>query len=117
MDQHLNAARGHNVELGFNNTRTLFIFGNLAAIAIDALADLNDGSKLALSVFVVIINIACLLAFDTELKIFSNLSKDTGDENSAYAAGGKETSWGAFRVFCVLICVVAAVTQWMAING
>ena len=117
MDQHLNAARAHNVELGFNNTRTLFTFGNLAAIAIDALADLSDGSKLALSVAVVILNISCVLSFDTELKIFAALSKDTGDENSAYANGGKQTPWGAFRVFCLVICVVAAVTQWMAING
>ena len=117
MDQHLNAARAHNVELGFNNTRTLFTFGNLAAIAIDALADLSDGSKLALSVAVVILNLSCVLSFDTELKIFASLSKDTGDENSAYANGGKTTPWGAFRVFCVVICVVAAVTQWMAINA
>jgi hypothetical protein len=117
MDQHLNAARGHNVELGFNNTRTLFMFGNLGAIAIDALADLSDGSKLALSVFVVILNVACLLSFDTELKIFAALGKDAGDENSAYVNGGKQTPWGAFRVFCLVICVVAAVTQWMAINS
>jgi hypothetical protein len=117
MDQNLNAARGHNVELGFNTTRMLFIFGNLAAIAIDALADLSDGSKLALSAFVVILNIACVLSFDTELKIFASLTKDAGDENSAYAKGGKQTPWGAFRVFCLVICVVAAITQWMAING
>jgi len=117
MDQQLNAARGHNVELGFNNTRTLFTFGNLAAIAIDALADLSDGSKLALSVAVVILNISCVLSFDAELKIFAALSKDSGDENTAYARNGRETPWGVFRVFCLVICVVAAVTQWMAING
>ena len=84
---------------------------------IDALADLSDGSKLALSVAVVILNISCVLSFDTELKIFAALSKDTGDENSAYANGGKQTPWGAFRVFCLVICVAAALTQWMAING
>ena len=58
-----------------------------------------------------------VLSFDTELKIFAALSKDTGDENSAYANGGKQTPWGAFRVFCLVICVAAALTQWMAING
>ena len=61
MDQNANAARGHQVELGFNTTRMTFVFGNIAALAIDALADLSDGSKLALSVFVVILNIACVL--------------------------------------------------------
>ena len=117
MDQNIGIGRLKVVELGFNTTRMLFTFGNLAAIAIDALADLSDGSKLALSVAVVILNLSCVLSFDTELKIFASLSKDTGDENSAYANGGRTTPWGAFRVFCLVICVVAAVTQWMAINS
>jgi len=57
MDQNIGIGRLKVVELGFNTTRMLFTFGNLAAIAIDALADLSDGSKLALSVAVVILNI------------------------------------------------------------
>jgi len=89
MDQNLNAARGHNFKLGLNTTRMLFTFGNLTAISIDALADLSDGLKLALSVAVVILNFSCVLSFDTELKIFASLSNDTGDENSASANGGK----------------------------
>ena len=117
MDHHVNAQRTHNNELGFNTTRMTFLFGNAAALAINAFADLDSASKLALSAFVVILNIASLLSFDAELKIYAALTKDTGDENSAYAKNGKETPWGAFRVFCVLICVVAAVTQWMAINA
>ena len=117
MDQNVGIGRLHVVELGFNTTRMLFTFGNLAAIAIDALADLSDGSKLALSVAVVILNISCVLSFDAELKIYAALSKDTGDENTAYAKNGKETPWGVFRIFCLLICVVAAVTQVMAINA
>ena len=117
MDHHLNAQRVHNNELGFNTTRMTFLFGNAAALAINAFADLDSASKLALSAFVVILNIASLLSFDAELKIYAALTKDTGDENSAYAKNGKETPWGAFRVFCMLICVVAAVTQWMAINA
>ena len=117
MDLNVISARGHQVELGFNTTRMLFTFGNLGAIAIDALADLSDGSKLALSVFVVILNIASVLSFDAELKIFAALSKDTGDENSAYAKNSRETPWGVFRVFCLVICIAAALTQWMAING
>ena len=117
MDQNQSIGRLHVVELGFNNTRTLFTFGNLAAIAIDALADLSDGSKLALSVAVVILNISCVLSFDAELKIYAALSKDAGDENSAYAKNSRETPWGVFRVFCLVICIAAAVTQWLAING
>ena len=117
MDHHVNAQRTHNNELGFNTTRMTFLFGNAAALAINAFADLDSASKLALSAFVVILNIASLLSFDAELKIYAALTKDTGDENSAYAKNGKETPWGAFRVFCILICVVAAVTQWMAINA
>ena len=117
MDQNAGMGRLHVVELGFNTTRMTFLFGNAAALAINAFADLDSASKLALSAFVVILNIASLLSFDAELKIYAALTKDTGDENSAYAKNGKETPWGAFRVFCVLICVVAAVTQWMAINA
>ena len=117
MDQNIGIGRLKVVELGFNTTRMLFTFGNLGAIAIDALADLSDGSKLALSVAVVILNISCVLSFDAELKIYAALSKDTGDENSAYAKNGRETPWGVFRVFCLVICVAAALTQWMAINA
>ena len=117
MDQNIGIGRLKVVELGFNTTRMLFTFGNLGAIAIDALADLSDGSKLALSVAVVILNISCVLSFDAELKIYAALSKDAGDENSAYAKNSRETPWGVFRVFCLVICVAAAVTQWMAING
>ena len=117
MDQNPGIGRLHVVELGFNTTRMLFTFGNLGAIAIDAFADLSDGSKLALSVAVVILNISCVLSFDAELKIYAALSKDTGDESSAYAKNGRETPWGVFRVFCLVICIAAAVTQWMAING
>jgi hypothetical protein len=117
MDHHVNAQRTHNNELGFNTTRMTFLFGNAAALAINAFADLDSASKMALSAFVVILNIASLLSFDTELKTFAALSQDNGDEKSAYANGAKQNPWGAFRVFCVLICVVAAVTQWMAINA
>ena len=117
MDQNPGIGRLHVVELGFNTTRMLFTFGNLAAIAVDALADLSDGSKLALSVAVVILNISCVLSFDAELKIYAALNKDAGDENSAYAKNGRETPWTAFRVFCLVICVAAALTQWMAINA
>ena len=117
MDQNAGMGRLHVVELGFNTTRMTFIFGNAAALAINAFADLDSASKMALSAFVVILNIASLLSFDTELKTFAALTKDNGDDNSAYASAGKENPWGAFRVFCVLICVVAAVTQWMAINA
>ena len=117
MDHHLNAQRVLNNELGFNTTRMTFLFGNAATLAINAFADLDSASKMALSAFVVILNIASLLSFDTELKTYAALTKDNGDDNSAYASAGKENPWGAFRVFCVLICVVAAVTQWMAINA
>jgi hypothetical protein len=117
MDQHLNAQRVHNTELGFNTTRMVFIFGNLATLAIHAFADLDSASKMALSAFVIIVNLASVLSFDTELKQFEAIGKDTQDENSNYAKAGTKNPWSAFRVFCVLICVVAAVTQWMAINA
>ena len=117
MDQHLNAQRVHNTELGFNTTRMVFIFGNLATLAIHAFADLDSSSKLALSAFVVIVNIASVLSFDTELKQFQAVGQDTNDENSNYSKAGARNPWGAFRVFCLLICLVAAVTQLMAINA
>ena len=37
MEQNAGIGRLHVVELGFNTTRMLFTFGNLAAIAIDAI--------------------------------------------------------------------------------
>ena len=69
MDQNLNAKRVHNTELGFNTTRMVFIFGNLATLAMITFGDLSgDSLKLALSAIVIIINIASVLSFDTELK-------------------------------------------------
>jgi hypothetical protein len=117
MDQHLNAQRVHNTELGFNTTRMIFIFGNLGTLAIHAFADLDSASKMALSAFVIIINIASVLSFDTELKQFEAIGKDTNEEKSNYAQAGSKNPWGAFRVFCLLICLVAAITQVMAINA
>ena len=64
---------------------------------------------------VVIVNIASLLSFDQDLKTFAALSADTGDEKSHYASLANTSPWGAFRVFCLIICIVAAVTQVMAI--
>ena len=64
-----------------------------------------------------IVNLASLLSFDTELKQFAAIGKDSGDDNSHLSAEGKKTPWGPFRVFCILICIVAAVTQVMAINS
>jgi hypothetical protein len=118
MDQNLNARRVHNTELGFNTTRMVFIFGNLATLAMITFGDLSsDPFKLALSAFVIIINIASVLSFDTELKQFEAIGKDTHEEKSNYAQAGSKNPWGAFRVFCLLICVAAAVTQFMAINA
>ena len=117
MDQHLNASRVHNTELGFNTTRMVFIFGNLATLAIHAFADLDSASQLALSALVIIVNLASVLSFDTELKQFAAISQDTSDENSNYAKAGSSNPWGVFRIFCLLICLVAAVMQVMAINA
>jgi hypothetical protein len=75
MDHHLNAQRTHNNELGFNTTRMVFIFGNLATLAIHAFADLDSASKMALSAFVIIVNLASVLSFDTELKQFEAIGK------------------------------------------
>jgi hypothetical protein len=98
----------------------VFIFGNLATLAMITFGDLDLGGnplKLALSAIVVIINIASVLSFDTELKQFQAVGHDTNDENSHYSKAGAKNPWGAFRIFCLLICVVAAVTQLMAINA
>ena len=76
MDQNLNAKRVHNTELGFNTTRMVFIFGNLATLAMITFGDLSsDPFKLALSAFVIIINIASVLSFDTELSSLRLLAK------------------------------------------
>ena len=115
MDQNLNAPRLHSQVLGFNATRTLFILGNMASMAVISFADLGSQAQLALASMVVIVNIASLLSFDQDLKTFAALSADTGDEKSPYASLANTSPWGAFRVFCLIICIVAAVTQVMAI--
>ena len=88
MDQNQGIGRLKVVELGFNTTRMLFTFGNLAAIAIDALADLSDGSKLALSVAVVILNISCVLSFVDVLRM-SQLHGPPG----SIALGVQQAQW------------------------
>jgi hypothetical protein len=115
MDQNLNAARVHNAELGFNTSRMTFIFGNASAIAINSFADLHSQTQLALAAFVIVLNIASFLSFDTELQQFAAVAKDSAGENSHYLSAGTKTPWGAFRAFCFLICLVLAVTQVMAI--
>ncbi len=94
-----------------------FIFGNLATLAIHAFADLDSASQLALSALVIILNVASVLSFDTELKQFAAINQDTNDANSNFAKAGNAIPYGAFRIFCLLICLVAAVTQVMAINA
>jgi len=117
MDQNLNIKRAHNTELGFSTTRMTFVFGNIGAIAINSFADLTSQSQWALSAFVVMLNFVSFLSFDTELKQFAAITKDTSEENSHYVNEGKKTPFGAFRAVCLIICVVATVTQLMAINA
>jgi len=115
MDQNLNATRGHSARLASNATRTLFILGNMASIAVISFADLGSQAQLALASMVVIVNIASLLSFDQDLKTFAALTADAGDEKSNCASLAKTSPWGAFWVFCLIICIVAAVTRVMAI--
>ena len=115
MDQNLNAPRLHSQVLGFNATRTLFILGNMATIAVISFADVGSQAQLALASMVVIVNIASLLSLEQDLKTFAALAADMGDEKSHYASGGMASPWGAFRVICLIICIVLAVTQVMAI--
>lgn len=117
MDQNLNIKRAHNTELGFNTSRMTYVLGNIGAIAINSFADLTSQSQVALSAFVVILNLVSFLSFDTELKQFAAITKDSSEENSHYIDEGKKTPFGAFRAVCLIICVVAAVTQLMAINA
>jgi len=117
MDQNLGSQRVHNTYLGFNTTRMIFTFGNIAAIAVNVFGDLDSSAKIALSAFVVLLNLSSLLSFENELKQFEAISKDTNSENSNYSNVGASSPWGGFRVFCALICVIATVTQLMAINA
>jgi len=117
MEQNLNAERVHNTYLGFNTTRMMFTFGNIAAIAVNVFGDLESSAKIALSAFVVLLNLSSLLSFENELKQFQAISKDGSSENSNYTNVGASSSWSGFRIFCALICVIASVTQLMAINA
>ena len=101
--------------LGFNATRTLFVLGNMATIAVISFADLGSQAQLALASMVLIVNFVSLLSFEQDLKTFAALAADMGDEKSHFASGGKASPWGAFRVICLIICIVLAVTQVMAI--
>jgi len=115
MHQNLNETRVRSTLLASNATRTLFILGNMASIAVISFADLGSQAQLALASMVVIVNILSLLALDQDLKNLAALSADAGDEQSHYASVAKTNPWGAFRVFGLIICIVAAVTQVMAI--
>ena len=115
MDQNLNTKRLHVAEIGFNTSRMTFLFGNAIALAINSFAHLNSKSQLALAAFVVMLNIASFLSFDTELKQFAALTADAAGEKSEYVKMGKKVPYTAFRLFCFVISVVAIVTQLRAI--
>jgi len=67
MDQNLNATRVHSQVLGFNATRTLFVLGNMATIAVISFADLGSQAQIALASMVVIVNFVSLLSFEQDL--------------------------------------------------
>ena len=93
----------------------LSVLPYVIALAINSFAHLNSKSQLALAAFVVMLNIASFLSFDTELKQFAALTADAAGEKSQYVKMGAKVPYTAFRLFCFVISVVAIVTQLRAI--
>lgn len=99
----------------FNTTRMIFVNANLVTMGIIAFADLGSQTQLALSALIFINNLVSFLSLNVELKQFDAIAEDGKGENSHYTRASTATPWRSFRLLCMLMCLVASLTQIMAI--
>ena len=103
------------ISSSFNTTRMIFVIGNLVTMGVIAFTDLGSQKQLALSALVFINNLMSFLSLNAELKQFDAIAEDGKDENSHYTRATTATPWRIFRILCMLMCLVASLTQIMAI--
>ena len=115
MDANVRASDSRSTVIGFESSAIRNLVGNAASLAIIVFGDLTSQAQLALAAFVVINNLASALSFDNQIGSFSVLAKDQQNENSNYGKEAGKAPFGFYRIFCLVICIVAAVTQLLAI--
>ena len=115
MDANVRASDSRSTVIGFESTAIRNIVGNAASLAIIVFGDLTSQAQLALAAFVVINNLASALSFDNQIGSFSVLAKDQQNENTNYGKAAGKAPFGFYRIFSVVACIVAAVTQLFAI--
>ena len=115
MDANVRASDYRSTVISFESSTFQFVVGNVASLAIIVFGDLTSQAQLALAAFVVILNLASVLSFENAIGGFSVLAKDQQNENSNMGKEAGKAPFGFYRIFCVVSCIVAAVTQLLAI--
>ena len=115
MDANVRASDYRSTIISFRSSSFTFTVGNIASLVIIVFGDLTSQAQLALAAFVVILNLASVLSFENAIGGFSVLAKDQQNENSNMGKEAGKAPFGFFRIFCLVICIVAAVTQLLAI--
>jgi hypothetical protein len=105
MDANVRASDYQTTVFSFRSISYTFTAGNAASLAIIVFGDLTSQAQLALAAFVVMLNLASALSFDNSLRAMSVLAKEMGWKGP----------FGFYRIFCLVVCIVAAVTQLLAI--
>ena len=115
MDANVRASDYRSTVISFELSAITLTVGNIASLVIIVFGDLTSQAQLAVAAFVVILNLASALSFDNGIGGFSVLAKDLQNENSNFGKEAGKAPFGFFRIFCLVICIVAAVTQLLAI--
>ena len=115
MDANVRASDYQTTVMSFRSISYTFTVGNAASLAIIVFGDLTSQAQLALAAFVVMLNLASALSFDNSLRASSVLARDLQNENSNYGKAAGKAPFGFYRTFCLVVCIVAAVTQLLAI--
>ena len=115
MDANVRASDYRSTVISFESSSFQFVVGNIASLVIIVFGDLTSQAQLALAAFVVINNLAGAVSFDSAIGGFSVLAKDLQNENSNMGKEAGKAPFGFYRIFCLVICIVAAVTQLLAI--
>lgn len=105
MDANVRAIDLQTTVFSFRAISYTFIAGNAASLAIIVFGDLTSQAQLAVAAFVVMLNLFSALSFDNSLRSMSDLAKEMGWKGP----------FGFYRTFALIICIVSAVTQLLAI--
>ena len=84
-------------------------------MGIIAFAELSSQERLALSILVFINNLISFSSLNAELKQFDAIAEDGKNENSHHSRAATAVPWRTYRALCMLMCLVASLTQIVAI--